>query len=151
MAGLSNFLAKNVIPANTTEEFTLSNRFVEYDDDGNLLTDINGNPILAKFTIKALEPSKYMRIATGAVKVSKTGMDLDDGGMTDTSLSLIIESLKVPDLYDRDLQNSYGVLTAVDLIDKMFTTSEIQILMEKINALHRGEGSFEDQVDEVKN
>lgn len=151
MAGLSSFLCKNVKPAKTRESFPLSSRFVEYDEDGNVVRDVNGQPVPALFTIEALEVSKYMRIASGSVSMQSGELGLKDDSITHSTLALIAESLKIPDLHDKALQDSYGVLTATDLIDKMFTSAEVQTLIERINKLQNGEGSFEDKVDEVKN
>lgn len=151
MGALSAFLAKNVKPAKATESFVISDRFVERDENGKEVLDKKGNPVFAKFTIKALKPSKFMRIASGSVSVSTDGTALNEAGATASSMQLIVESLVEPDLRNPDLQESYGVLTPLDLIDAMLTTSEVQKILEHINKMQAGEGTFQDKVEEVKN
>lgn len=151
MGGLSAFYAKNVKPANATVSFVVSDRFVERDENGEEKKDKKGNTIPAKFTIRAIKPSKFMRIASGSVSIAGGEPSLSGDGMANAPFAMIVEALVEPDLHDKDLQDSYGVLTPYELIDEMFTSSEVQTLLTHINTMQAGEGSFQDKVDELKN
>lgn len=65
---------------------------------------------------------------------------------------LITASIVVPDLYDAELQDSYGVKTPEDLILAMVDDpGEYSDLVAYVQQLHGFDVSFEDKVDEAKN
>ena len=148
MGGLNQFYKDNVTPANTEIEFPLSDRFVEKDGDGNTVYDENGEPKYIKFKMRSLKPKKLMDLSTGVVN-AKGGVNI--GEASNTSLALIAECLVYPNLRDAGLQDSYGVTSAEDLANEMFTAGEIKDLITKASNLHDGDKTMEDMVDDVKN
>lgn len=65
---------------------------------------------------------------------------------------LIVAATVVPDLYDKELQESYGVMTPEDLVYAMVSDAgeyqEFSMWMQKFQGFTK---SFEDKVDEAKN
>lgn len=151
MGGLNNFYKQNIVPAGKEIEFILSDRFVERDDNGEVILDQKGEPKLLKFKMKVLKPKRFMDLASGQVGVDKNGINLGDDFVSNSSFALLSECLVYPNLRDAGLQDSFGVTSVAELIDEMFTVSEVQDLLDKANAIHNKNVNFEDKVQEVKN
>lgn len=74
---------------------------------------------------------------------------------TDTAkyiAKMIVASTVVPDLYDKELQDSYGVMTPEDLlyalVDDAGEYQDFTLWMQRFQGFTK---SFEDKVDEAKN
>lgn len=65
---------------------------------------------------------------------------------------MIVESTVFPDLYDKELQDSYGVMTPEELLYAMVDDAgeyqDFTIWMQKFQGFSR---TFDDKVDEAKN
>ena len=65
---------------------------------------------------------------------------------------MIVASVVVPDLYDRDLQDSYGAMTPEDLllalVDDPGEYNDLVAFVQKFQGFNV---SFEEKVDEAKN
>lgn len=65
---------------------------------------------------------------------------------------LIIKSTVYPDLYDRELQDSYGVMSPEELLYAMVDNlSEFDKLVQFIQEFNGSEMNFSEQVNEAKN
>lgn len=64
---------------------------------------------------------------------------------------LAVECTVFPDLNNAELQNSYGVLCADELLKKMLKPGEYADYLEKIQEINGFNESFEDKVEEAKN
>ncbi len=64
---------------------------------------------------------------------------------------LAVECTVFPDLNNVELQNSYGVLCADELLKKMLKPGEYADYLEKIQEINGFNESFEDKVEEAKN
>lgn len=65
---------------------------------------------------------------------------------------MIVASVVVPDLYDRDLQDSYGAMTPEDLLLALVDDpGEYNDLVAFVQKLQGFNVSFEEKVDEAKN
>ena len=65
---------------------------------------------------------------------------------------MIVASVVVPDLYDKELQDSYGVMTPEDLLLAMVDNpGEYNDLASFVQKFQGFDVSFSDKVDEAKN
>ncbi len=135
---LQSFYRENAIQADTVTEVTVSDRFL----------DAEGKPI--KWQLKALPPKRFMVLTSGMVSITKKG-DVDLSAMDDATFQLVAETVVYPNLRDAELQNSYGVMGVIDLINEMLTTKEFQLLSKKVNELHQNDKDLDELVNEVKN
>lgn len=60
-------------------------------------------------------------------------------------------SFVFPDLNDKELQNSYGVLGAGNLFSKMFYVGESSQILEKVTEISEIDKSTDDEIEEAKN
>lgn len=63
----------------------------------------------------------------------------------------MVHCVVYPDLYNKDLQDAYGVKDPVDLILAMLTPGEYTTLMEAVNSINGFDVTFEDKVEAAKN
>jgi superfamily I DNA/RNA helicase len=68
-----------------------------------------------------------------------------------TTLALCAKSIVHPDLKSAELQDFYGVMTEVDLIDAMLDFKEIEKLAEKIMEISGLQQDVNELKDEAKN
>lgn len=132
---LTAFLKENVANAYEEVEFIVSDRFKE-----------NGEAIPWK--LRAMSPDNALLATDKAALVKgKRG-----GFNTSTYFkSVVAESVVFPNLRDKELQDSYGVMDPGQLLNKMLNSAEFNRLLEKcldINGLNR---NFNDLKAEVKN
>lgn len=66
------------------------------------------------------------------------------------SQKMVVKSIVFPDLFNAELQDSYGVKNELDLLGKMLLPGEFSDLYAKVSELC-GFDSAEEQVEEVKN
>lgn len=117
------------------------------------LVDENGKPLEWEFRhITSKEHEAIKEDCTTEVPVTgKYGMYRPK---TDTQLyvkKLIVESVVFPDLNDAELQNSYGVMGAEDLlmelVDDPGEYTELAAYVQKVQGFKK----LQDEVDEAKN
>lgn len=67
-------------------------------------------------------------------------------------MAMIVKSTVFPDLYDKELQDSYGVMTPEDLVYAMVDDAgemqDFQLWMQKFQGFTK---SLDEKVDEAKN
>lgn len=155
MANLSSFYKENIIEPKKDFEFPLSERFIERDENGEPVLDENGKPVLLKFKMRTLRPEAFMNLSQGMIDVRADrggqAIKMKEGGISNTSIALVVECLIEPDLRNAALQDSYGVTSVNDLFNAMFEVDEAADLISKANAIHQGNISQQDMVDQVKN
>ena len=64
---------------------------------------------------------------------------------------ICIASIVVPDLNDKELQDSYGTMGASELFGTMFNWGESALILEAVTELSGINQTFQDKVDEAKN
>lgn len=64
---------------------------------------------------------------------------------------LCVASIVHPDLNDKELQESYGVLGADNLYSKMFYLGEVNQILEKVTEISGIDQSMDDDIEEAKN
>lgn len=143
MSNLSRFLKKNKIQKeNTTYPATKS------------LLDEEGKPLLWEIKPLSTKQNEDIREAC-TYDVSVKGKANMFRPKLNTSLyitKMIVASVVEPNLYNADLQDSYGVKTPEDLIKEMIDDpgeySEFAAFIQKFNGFT---ASLEDKVEEAKN
>lgn len=118
------------------------------------LCDENGEPL--KWTIKPLSTRDNENIReTCTIDIPITGKPGMYRQKLDTSKymsKLICASVVEPNLYDKDLQDSYGVMTPEELIYEMIDNpGEYTEFADFIQNYNGFDESLQDKVDEAKN
>ncbi len=137
---LSAFLAQNAKKVDN-RKIAASPRFV----------DENGKPMEWEIAcITASENQKLRKESTRNVPTSKRGQYTQDFDTALYQAKLATKCVVFPDLNDKELQDSYGVMSAEQLISTMLTPGEFDDLILSIVELNgfTPEGEL---VDEAKN
>ena len=116
--------------------------------------DDKGNPLEWEFRHITSKENEQLRDAC-TTEVQVTGKPNQFRPKVNTAkyiASMIVASTVVPDLYDKDLQDSYGVKTPEDLVyamvDEAGEYQEFTLWMQKFQGFTK---SLDEKVDEAKN
>lgn len=123
----------------------VENELVEVSDR---YRDENGKPV--KWEIRAItskENDQLMRKHTKRDK--KTKQEIFD--RTSYTNDLVVSAVVYPDLKNAELQNAYGVLGEVELLQKMLIMGEFMKLSEEVQKISGLDIEDEDQVEAIKN
>lgn len=118
------------------------------------LVDDNGKPLEWEFkSITSKENEALRNSCTVEVQVTgKPGVYRPKVNTDQYLNKLIVASTVYPDLYDAELQDSYGVKTPEELlyalVDNAGEYQELTVWMQKYQGFTK---SFEEKVDEAKN
>ena len=118
------------------------------------LTDEKGVPLEWEFRhITSKEDSEIREACTDEVPVKgKAGMYREKTNVSKYMAKIIAASVVYPDLYDAELQDSYGVKTPEDLLLEMVDDpGEYNALGEFVQKFQGFDKSFSEKVEEVKN
>lgn len=139
---LQAFMAQNVIKAEV-EKREVSRRFV--DEKGNVIPwhfgAVDGD-------VDAALRKECTRRVPVPMKKGLTMPELDGNRY---SLKLAIASIKHPNLNDMELQNSYGVMDAEQLLQKMLKPGELAKVKEIAQEVNGFDVSMDELVEEAKN
>ncbi|MBO8463759.1 MAG: hypothetical protein IAC13_07505 [Firmicutes bacterium] len=118
------------------------------------LTDENGNPLL--WTIRALttkENDEIREDCTIEVPVKgKPNVYRNKFNSSKYVAKMIVASVVEPNLYDKELQDSYGVMTPEELLKEMVDNpSEYQDFATFVQEYCGFDTSMEEKVEEAKN
>lgn len=138
---LSAFMAQNAKQVEN-KNYVASQRF----------TDENGKPIEWELQcITAGENQKLRKSCTKSVPVNgKRGQYTQEFDTAAYQSKLAVKCVLFPDLNDAQLQESYGVMCAEQLITAMLTSGEFDNLMAAILD-HNGFADDGERIDEAKN
>ena len=140
MSELQAFFAKNA-EMETTEEFIVSERF----------KDKNGTAIPWKLrTISETENEGIRKAATKMVK-GKNGVRTPETNIPDYMTKMAVASVVFPNLKDSELQNSYGVVGADELLKTMLLSGEYANLLQKVQEMNGFDRDINETVEEIKN
>lgn len=116
------------------------------DDKGNPL-EFEFRPITSKENEELRDSCTYDVQVTGRPEVFRPRLN------TKKYLAkMIVSSVVVPDLYDKELQDSYGVMTPEELLFAMIDNpGEYQDLCVWIQKFQGFDKTLEEKVDEAKN
>lgn len=139
---LQAFFAQNVEKVEA-KEVVVSNRFKGED----------GNPIKWQIApVTADEDASYRKSATKRTPIpGKKNLYQPETDYDLYVLKLSAACVKFPDLNNAELQNSYGVMGAENLLKKMLLPGEYAELTKVIQEVNNFDVSMEDLVEEAKN
>lgn len=133
MSDFKRFFKENVKQVDTRKKVVISDRFE--GDDGNPMPWIL-KPM--KQSILTRMASEYIHDAEFPDRVSYMG-------------ELIENTVVEPNLSNKQLQDSYGVMGVVDLLDEMLTPAEYAVLAKEVQKINGGEQDVNELKTEVKN
>ncbi|MCF6464205.1 phage tail assembly chaperone [Clostridium sp. Cult1] len=139
MSGLNAFLSQNAIKAEN-EKHIISDRFV----------DEKGKPIPWEIRALTAEEDEALRKSC-TKKIRNKGIITQETNYEEYMAKLIVECVVFPNLRDKELQESYGVLGADKLVKKMLTSGEYAELLEKVQEVNGFDVGMDELVEEVKN
>lgn len=140
MSDLQAFFAQNIAAA-ATEDFVVSTRF----------KDKNGNPVPWKIrTMTEAENEEIRKAATRLVK-GKNGVKLPETNPEEYAARMVVASVVFPDMRNAELQKSYGILGAEELLKKMLLPGEYAALIQKVQEINGFDRDINEAVEEIKN
>ena len=140
MKDLKFFLKQNTIPVEN-QEVEVSKRFK--DDTGNTV----------KFEIKSISnemDDALRKQNTRQVKKAK-GVIVPELDQQKYFVDLVLKSLVYPDLDDKELQDSWGVMDSRELINAMLLPGEYTALLQEVQKINGWDLNVEDIKEEAKN
>ena len=140
MKDLKFFLKQNTIPVEN-QEVEVSKRFK--DDAGNNV----------KFEIKSISnemDDALRKQNTRQVKKAK-GVIVPELDQQKYFVDLVLKSLVYPDLDDKELQDSWGVMDSRELINAMLLPGEYTALLQEVQKINGWDLNVEDIKEEAKN
>lgn len=138
---LSAFLKQNVEVVNETE-YVASKR----------IKDANGEPVAWKIKTLATDETEKMRKKyTKRITDRITRQSEERFDTTAYNEELLSKVITYPNLYDAELQDSWGVTEPVDLVKVMLTPGEYADLLAAATEAQGFDVGMEDKVKEVKN
>lgn len=139
---LSFFLAGNALKEDITK-FVVSDRFVD------------GKGKAVEWELAPVTSKKANEIKKGCTKRVPSPMNKNIVvPETDFDLylcKLVIECVKYPDLNNAELQDSYHVVGAIDLVQTMLKDGEYQDLLKKIQEINGFDVGLKEKIEEAKN
>jgi hypothetical protein len=140
MSDLRSFFAENAA-MDISEEFVVSPRF----------NNNEGTPVPWKLrSMTEAENEECRKAATKRIK-GKNGGYVPETSADEYMVKLVVASVEFPNLKDAELQKSYGVFGAENLLRKMLLPGEYAALVGKVQELNGFDRSTAELVEEVKN
>lgn len=131
-----------------TNKIEKQNEFIPVSES---FKDEDGNTI--RWEVRQLTNDEMKHIKKSCVKQVKDkrgGVSVETD--TDKMLCLMAATSTVyPDLKNAELQESYGVMGEVALLEAMLSAGELMNFQQEINRINGFDVSLEDKVDEAKN
>ncbi|QOS98108.1 phage portal protein [Brevibacterium sp. JNUCC-42] len=140
MSDLSMFFAENV-STEVVEEIVVSERFKDKD----------GNP--AKWKIRAITESENDKIRKSCIRQpkNKKKQQMPEFDPNEYRIKLAVNCVVYPDLKNKELQDSYKVIGAENLLTAMLFSGEAGDLYEKIYEINGFDKEVDEMADEIKN
>lgn len=140
MADLKAFFAQNRVKQENVK-VAISKRFL----------DDNGKPI--EWELRVVDTDEQEAIKKDCTRRVKVGNNRFTTEVDEDKLAgkMAAASVVFPNLNDAELQTSYGVMGADQLLKKMLSIGEYGLLAKKITAINDLDTSMDDLVEEAKN
>lgn len=141
MSNLSAFLSQNAIKEENIK-YVASKRFVE-----------NNKPVELEIqTITSNEDESIRKSCTKKVQVpGRRGQYTSDTDFEKYLGLLAVRCVVFPNLNDKELQDSYSVMGADNLLKVMLKPGEYQELLKKVQAINGFDIPLDEMVEEAKN
>lgn len=140
MSDFSEFFAQNKV-ATEVHEFVASKGYV---------SKTTGEPL--KWKLRKVDEFVHKRIKKDSRIKTKTNGAVRYTHDNDLYLSkLAVASIVYPDLNDKELQNSFNVMCAEDLLDRMLSAGEYTMLSLEIQKINDFDIDINEQIEDAKN
>jgi len=140
MGDLSVFFESNTA-VEVTEEVIVSTRFKDKD----------GKPVPWKIRSMTEEENEQCRKAATKRVKAKNGQYVPETDYNQVVTNTVTTSVVFPNLKDAELQKSYGVMGAGELLKKMLRSGEYAALVQKVQEINGYDREMNELVDEIKN
>ncbi|MFD0712848.1 phage portal protein [Paenibacillus sp. GCM10027626] len=140
MSDLSVFFAGNAA-VEVTEDVVISPRF----------KDKKGNAVPWKIRSMTEDENEQCRKAATKKVKTKNGQYVPETDYNQVVVNTVVTSVVFPNLKDAELQKSYGVVGADELLKKMLLPGEYAALVQKVQDINGYDREMNELVDEVKN
>lgn len=131
MSKLNDFL--NPVQTKKEKKVIISDRFVERDEDGNILRDENGDPILHPFTIRSISQEENEMLLKRAKRIEiVNGQKQTTTDSTAYSRALVVAATVDPDFSSKEVCDHFGTLVPTDIPAKMLWVGEYAKLLREI-------------------
>ncbi len=138
---LTAFLKQNVEIVHETE-YIASKR----------IKGANGEPVAWRIkTLPTGETEKMRKQYTKRITDRITRQTEERFDTTAYNEDLVVKAVTYPNLFDEDLQNSWGVVEPIDLLKTMLTPGEYADLLAAVTEAQGFDVGMKDKVNEVKN
>lgn len=142
MSGLSAFFADNALKGEKIE-YVASKRFL----------DEKKKPI--KWILKTIDSTREEEIrkdCTRRIEINKKrGQYTKEVDSDKFAATMVVECVEFPNLNSKELQDSYGVMSANDLVKKMLLPGEYTNLAEKVQEINGYDITQDELAEDVKN
>lgn len=114
---------------------------------------VKGEPVKWKIrTLTSFEDERIRKECTRKVPVQgKRNQRVPETDINEYIGKMVAACVVYPDLNDAELQNSYGVMSASDLLKTMLKPGEYSELTTKVQEINGFDVTMEELVDEAKN
>lgn len=140
MGDLSVFFMQNV-ETDITEDFEVSKRF----------KDGEGKPVSWKLRTMTEDENESIRKSSQKRTKVKGGQYITETNNDEYLAKLAVASVVFPDLKNAELQKSYGVMGADQVLRKMLLPGEYANLLEKVQEMNGFDKDINELKEEVKN
>lgn len=143
MSNLTAFLAQNALkPEN--EKVVVSKRFVDPETEKPIKWEVAA--------ITSEEDDQLRKENTKRMPVpGKKGMMMPETNYTAYLAALAVKCTVFPNLHEAELQNSYGVMSAQELLKKMLLPGEYDEYLATIQKINGFDVGMDELVEEAKN
>ena len=143
MSNLTAFLAQNVLkPEN--EKVVVSKRFIDPETEKPVKWEVAA--------ITSEEDDQLRKENTKRMPVpGKKGMMVPETNYTAYLAALAVKCTVFPNLHDAELQTSYGVMGAQELLKKMLLPGEYDEYLATIQKINGFDVGMDELVEEAKN
>ena len=131
MSKLNDFL--NPVQTKKEKKIIISDRFVERDEDGNILRDEKGDPILHPFTIRSISQEENEMLLKRAKRIEVVnGQKQTTTDSTAYSRALVVAATVDPDFSSKEVCDHFGTLDPTQVPSKMLWVGEYAKLLREI-------------------
>lgn len=122
-------------------KYVVSDRFV----------DDNGNPLEWELRALSARETEMLQAECSNKPTKQRGSSNVDLDITLYTKKMVARCVVNPDLNEIDIQDTYGVSCAEDVLGNMLTSGEYALLSKKLLEINGFNENFEDEVREAKN
>lgn len=115
------------------------------------IKDENGKPVAWHMRTLSNKETDLWKKDYTKVTIGKRGIRTEEFNNDEFVNKCLVESITYPDLNNKELQNSYGVMSGGELLLEILNPGEYIRLIEKMNEINGFDVTFDDKVEGAKN